>query len=95
MVKLYMIYKNGCFYCDEVKPIIKEFQIKNKSNIEVVYINILGNEFSDKKYGKVDTVPHFIFENQGKKKHFDFFDDLHQKRTYNKLVNVLNNILNN
>jgi thiol-disulfide isomerase/thioredoxin len=90
-----MIYKKGCYYCDEVKPIIKEFEKKNKSNIDVIYINILSDEYSENKYGKVETVPHFIFENQGKKKHFDFFDDLHQKRTYNKLVNVLNQFVSN
>lgn len=94
-MKLYMIYKKGCYYCDEVKPIIKEFEKKNKSNIDVVYINILGNEFDENKFGKVETVPHFMIEYKNIRKNFDFYDDLHQKRTYNKLIYVLNNLINN
>jgi len=90
-----MIYKKGCYYCDEVKPIIKEFEKKNKENIDIFYINILGEDYNENKLGKVETVPHFIFENQGKKIKFDFYDELHQKRTYNKLINVLNKLISN
>jgi hypothetical protein len=94
--KLIMIYNDNCYYCKIAKPIIKDFENNNKNNyidIKVEYIQLKDYKG---QFGPIQSVPQFYFVNNKNKtiKQFDFYDNITEKRTYNKLIQTLNKLKN-
>jgi thiol-disulfide isomerase/thioredoxin len=87
-----MIYMDGCLYCDMTEPIIDDFGKKNSSKINIKKVNM--NDIKEYGFSNIHSAPTFILEHQDKRIKFDFYDELHNKRTYNKLVSNLNQIVN-
>lgn len=91
--KLIMIYKEDCYYCKISKPIIKEFISNNSHLIDVEYIDLYDYK---EQFGKISSVPQFYIINNINKtiQQFDFYDNISESRTYNKLVQTLNLFIN-
>lgn len=92
MIELLMIHRENCYYCVQSKPLIEKFAINNQKNIKVKFI-----DYKDYKnqFGQFQSVPVFILKKNEKEYiNFDFYDEVHEKRTYSKLVSTLNKLVN-
>jgi len=93
MFELIMIHRKDCYYCVQSLPIIKKFEENNKKIVDVKYIDY--NQYKvNNEFGEFNSVPVFLLRNKNDSKviKFDFYDELHEKRTYNQLVMNCNKI---